>query len=504
MEPFFSPPPPLPHFLASQPLPTAAPPPPPQLITPDALPPQPQVVIPPSPLAFIAPSQTNLDQLHITQVQGATAAPSPPPKQTPNSHKNHPPYHEMIITAIKALNEKTGSSKKAIAKFIDSAYTNLPQSHSALLSNHLKRLKDNGVIITIKNSYALPSINNNLSSAPAPAAAAAPDNGTPSAKRGRGRPPKINTVVALPNPSPNTIPNPSPSTIPNPSPYTIPNPSPNTITTIVGGASPNTTTTIVGGASPNTTTVVVEVQDRSGEVVLPAKRGRGRPPRSIAKPKAIAKPKPKPISGGGGSRPRGRPRKLITDASASASAPPAPQLVPGMVILPTNENTINGAVPLTTVTSITAATPTGRGVGRPRKVNVEASGVAPVVNGAVVKPVSSGKPGRPKKVGSVGRPKKVGAVGRPKRSAGRPARLADAGIVKKTAAVSTGRPVGRPRKVGNNIKDKVVTLLEESLGLGMNQNVPDMYLRLTQLYTIITGRDYNLALAGATAQGNNQ
>ncbi|KAI3915010.1 hypothetical protein MKW98_020557 [Papaver atlanticum] len=497
MEPFFSPPPPLPHFLASQPLPTAAPPPPPQLITPDAPPPQPQVVIPPAPLAFIAPPQTNLDQLHVT-----TTAPSPPPppKQTANNHKNHPPYHEMIITAIKALNEKTGSSKKAIAKFIDSAYTNLPQSHSALLSNHLKRLKDNGVIVTIKNSYALPSINNNLSSAPAAAAAAAPDNGTPSAKRGRGRPPKTNTVVALPNPSPNTIPNPSPYTIPNP------NPSPNTITTIVGGGTPNTTTIIVGGGSPNTTAVVGGVQDRSGEAVLPAKRGRGRPPRSIAKPKAIAKPKPKlkPISGGGGSRPRGRPRKLITDASASGSAPPAPELVPGMVILPTNENTINGAVPLTTVTSTTAATPTGRGVGRPRKVNVEASGVAPVVNGAVVKPVSSGKPGRPKKVGSVGRPRKVGAVGRPKRSAGRPARLADAGIVKKTAAVSTGRPVGRPRKVGNNIKDKVVTLLEESLGLGMNQNVPDMYLRLTQLYTIITGRDYNLALAGATAQGNNQ
>ncbi|KAI3977018.1 hypothetical protein MKX01_008876 [Papaver californicum] len=480
MEPFF-PPPSLPHFLASQPLPTAAPPQPPPLTT-QAPPPPPQVVIPPAPLAFLPLPQTNLDQLHITQVQVATA----PPKQTPNSHNNHPPYAEMIITAIKALNEKTGSSKKAIAKFIDSAYTNLPQSHSALLSNHLKRLKDNGLIITIKNSYTLPPpVNNTNNFSSAPSAAVVASDGTPLPKRGRGRPPKANT-----SPSPNTT--------------TIVGGGSSNTTTIIGGASPNTTT-IIGGASPNTTTVTGGVQDRSDEVLLPAKTGRGPPPRSIAKPKAIAKPKPKPksksIVGGGGSRPRGRPRKLITDASASGSGS---DLVPGMVILPTTEKTINGDVPVTTVTSITA--PTGRGVGRPRKVNVESSTVAPAVNGAVMKPVSSGKPvGRPRKVGSIGRPRKVvGAVGRPRRSAGRPARI-DGGVVKKTAAVSTGRPVGRPRKVGNNIKDRVVTLLEESLGLGMNQSVPDMYIRFTQLYTIITGKDYNPPPAGgATAQGNNQ
>ncbi|KAI3910432.1 hypothetical protein MKX01_034826 [Papaver californicum] len=472
MEPFF--PPSLPHFLASQPLPTAAPPPPPAPLTTQA----PQVVIPPAPLAFLPPPQTNLDQLHITQVQVATA----PPKQTLNNHNNHPPYAEMIITAIKALNEKTGSSKKAIAKFIDSAYANLPQSHSALLSNHLKRLKDNGLIVSIKNSYTLaPPFNNtnNLSSAPAsaPAAVVVASDGTPLPKRGRGRPPKANTSTS-PIPSPNT-------------------------TTIIGGSS--NTTTIIGGASPNTTTVIGGVQDRSDEVLLPAKRGRGRPPRSIAKPKAIAKPKPKSIVVGSGSRPRGRPRKLITDASASGSAAPSgSDLVPGMLILPTNEKNINGDVSVTTVASTTTAptvastttAPTGRGVGRPRKVKVESSTVAPAINGAVVKPVSSGK--------LVGGPRKVGAVGRPRRSAGRPARIGG-GVMKKTAAVSTGRPVGRPRKVGNNMKDRVVTLLEESLGLGMNQSVPDMYIRFTQLYTIITGKDYNLPVAGgATAQGNNQ
>ncbi|MCL7031674.1 hypothetical protein MKW94_026062 [Papaver nudicaule] len=484
MVPFFPPPP---QFAAAQPLPTAAPPP----LTTQTPPPlqQPQVVIPPAPLGFMPPPQTNLAELqHITPPQQVVIPPAPTPlKQSPNSHNNHPPYAEMIITAIKALNEITGSSKIAIAKFIGATYTNLPPNHSALLSHHLKRLKDNGLIITIKNSYTLPSLINlnNPLSPPSASAPGAADSTTP--KRGRGRPPKTNTT---------STPGPSPS----------PNPDLSSETTIVG-----------------------EVQGRSEEVVLPAKRGRGRPPGSIAKPKAISKPKPKPkpivVGGGGGSRGRGRPRKVTSDAFGSGPSGPPAQLaglVPGMVILPaTNENiVVNGGAAATTVVStaptvdvptVASTTPaagSGRPVGRPKKVNVESSTVVPVANGvAVVKPVGSGRSvGRPKKVGAVGRPRKVvGSVGRPKRTVGRPAKFGGGGgVVKKTAAVSTGRPAGRPRKVGNNIKDRVVTLLEESLGLGMNQSVPDMYLRFTQLYNIITGKDYDIALAGATAQGNNQ
>ncbi|KAF9592980.1 hypothetical protein IFM89_019284 [Coptis chinensis] len=88
---------------------------------------------------------------------------------------NHPPYAEMIVSAIKALKEKKGSSKKAIAKYIDSTYVNLPQSHSALLTHHLKRLKKNGMVLMVKHSYKLPN-----SSVGADGVV----------KRGRGRPPK--------------------------------------------------------------------------------------------------------------------------------------------------------------------------------------------------------------------------------------------------------------------------------------------------------------------------
>lgn len=70
---------------------------------------------------------------------------------------NHPPYAEMIYRAIEALKEKDGSSKTAIAKYIEEAYTDLPPAHSTLLTHHLKRLKDTGLLIMLKKSYKLPS-----------------------------------------------------------------------------------------------------------------------------------------------------------------------------------------------------------------------------------------------------------------------------------------------------------------------------------------------------------
>ncbi|KAL0464162.1 UNVERIFIED_CONTAM: hypothetical protein Slati_0303800 [Sesamum latifolium] len=52
----------------------------------------------------------------------------------------------MITAAISALKERNGSSKRAIAKYIETHYANLPPTHSALLTHHLKRLKINGQI----------------------------------------------------------------------------------------------------------------------------------------------------------------------------------------------------------------------------------------------------------------------------------------------------------------------------------------------------------------------
>ncbi|KAJ4961320.1 hypothetical protein NE237_021230 [Protea cynaroides] len=85
--------------------------------------------------------------------------------------KQLPSLPEMILAAITALNEQTGSSKTAIAKYIESQHGDLLGGPSTLLTQHLNRMKDNGELIMVKNNYLLPS----------------PDNPP---KRGRGRPPK--------------------------------------------------------------------------------------------------------------------------------------------------------------------------------------------------------------------------------------------------------------------------------------------------------------------------
>ncbi|KAJ8436230.1 hypothetical protein Cgig2_023405 [Carnegiea gigantea] len=76
----------------------------------------------------------------------------------------------MIIAAIDALNEKMGSNKTSISKYIESKYQNLPAGHSTLLRHHLNRMKDTGELIFWKNNYMKPDPN--------------------FIRRGRGRPPK--------------------------------------------------------------------------------------------------------------------------------------------------------------------------------------------------------------------------------------------------------------------------------------------------------------------------
>ena len=99
----------------------------------------------------------------------------------------------MITTAIGALNEPTGSSKKAIAKYLERTYGDLPPSHPALLTHHLKRLRNSGQVVMVKHSYMLPRSGDDDARAHAHAHALAlpphpgPDSGP---KRGRGRPPK--------------------------------------------------------------------------------------------------------------------------------------------------------------------------------------------------------------------------------------------------------------------------------------------------------------------------
>lgn len=88
---------------------------------------------------------------------------------------------KMIIKAIVDLNERKGSSSRAIAKYIDATFSNLPHSHAALLVHHLRRLKKKGVLQMVKHSYKLPKNASTKTDAP---------------KRGPGRPPKPKPSVA--------------------------------------------------------------------------------------------------------------------------------------------------------------------------------------------------------------------------------------------------------------------------------------------------------------------
>ncbi|KAK7301937.1 hypothetical protein RJT34_12814 [Clitoria ternatea] len=91
--------------------------------------------------------------------------------QVINKLPSLPPYPEMILKAIEALNEENGSNKSSISKYIESTYGGLPQGHKALLNVHLAKMRDSGVLVFWKNNYTK-------------------RDPTAPPRRGRGRPPK--------------------------------------------------------------------------------------------------------------------------------------------------------------------------------------------------------------------------------------------------------------------------------------------------------------------------
>ncbi|XVF03214.1 hypothetical protein REPUB_Repub04eG0242100 [Reevesia pubescens] len=116
---------------------------------------------------------------------------------------NHPPYSDMICEAIGALKDKNGSSKRAIAKYIESAYNDLPPTHSALLTHHLKSLKNNGILIMVKKSYKLASSTSRSEALVPDSSPPNPSDASVGPKRGRGRPPKPKSST-LPVTDPNS------------------------------------------------------------------------------------------------------------------------------------------------------------------------------------------------------------------------------------------------------------------------------------------------------------
>lgn len=180
----------------------------------------------------------------------------------------------MITTAIGALNERTGSSKKAIAKYIQRTFDDLPPSHPALLTHHLKRLRSSGQVVMVKHSYMLPRSGDDAHALP-------PHPGpVPGPKRGRGRPPK---------------------------PKIPPQPTPESVLMAVGLVDGPVVPKRSPGRPPKSGVLHAP---RPNSIDGP-KRGPGRPPK--AQLGGVVPPRPAGVTKVSVSgRPRGRPRKILT------------------------------------------------------------------------------------------------------------------------------------------------------------------------------------------------
>ncbi|OWM81987.1 HMG-Y-related protein A-like [Punica granatum] len=183
---------------------------------------------------------------------------NPAPEGAPPSPAggNQPNYPEMIMAAIESLNDKNGSNKSAISRYIEASYSDLPPSHSTLIAHYLNKMKLSGEIVMAKNNYMKPDPNAppkrgrgrppKPKEAPAPAAVAA------SSPRPRGRPPKPKDQLASRPPPPPKRGGPAP-----------------TVTGKKRGRPPKAKPAAAAPAAP-----VPAAAD--GSVV---KRGRGRPPK---------------------------------------------------------------------------------------------------------------------------------------------------------------------------------------------------------------------------------
>ncbi|KAI3855395.1 hypothetical protein MKX03_025353 [Papaver bracteatum] len=75
--------------------------------------------------------------------------------RAPKTAPSHPSYFEMIKEALVSLNEKSGSSPHAIAKFISEKHKDLPSNFNKMLGVQLKNCTANGKLTKIKASFKL-------------------------------------------------------------------------------------------------------------------------------------------------------------------------------------------------------------------------------------------------------------------------------------------------------------------------------------------------------------
>ncbi|XP_073056392.1 uncharacterized protein [Primulina eburnea] len=343
---------------------------------------------------------------------------------------NHPPYAEIIKDAIASLNERNGSSKRAIAKYIKTHHTNLPPTHASLLASHLKRLRDDGLILMVKNSYKL------AGSAPPPPVSV---NGADSSgkKKRPGRPPKNKSVQdALPVFGEQSLPE---------------NPVPD-----ITSQQQNAATGPLGSVNVATGPV-------GGPVVGGTPRGRGRPPKQGGVKRGRGRPK---INGGlqvSVGRSRGRPKKnaaspVMAGTSRGRGRPPQVANAEGKVadvdggtvgstavVVGTGGASIvaGGGVSLVAGKRRGRPPTSGSEVKKPRKVT---TGGASIVAGGGLSQVAGKRRGRPpKEAGSeVKTPNKVAAEEpkKPRKLSGKPL-----GRPKKTASTSGSQTPVNPQQI---------------------------------------------------------
>ncbi|GFP86235.1 histone h1.2 [Phtheirospermum japonicum] len=292
----------------------------------------------------------------------ASAAASTVANPTPAhaSAHNHPPYAEMITASISALNERDGSSKRAIAKYIESQYSDLPSTHDSLLTHHLKRLKINGQLLMVKHSYKLPGsasapVNGAVNAVPSDPASSGP-------KRRPGRPPK-----------------PKPDSVQVAVPVFEPPINMNAVPVSVLAAEPSQPNVVIGPANGPAAA--------GGQPV----RGRGRPPKSGGLKRGPGRP---PASGGLKRGP-GRPPKTGGPTISAAHVRKGPGRPRGRPPKPIN--VVEGLVP----TGVPAA---------------------PGAAGRGVAPVAGKRRGRPPRAGGEKRPRNVnaGQPNKPRQLSGKP------------------------------------------------------------------------------------
>ncbi|XP_022884930.1 uncharacterized protein LOC111401429 [Olea europaea var. sylvestris] len=346
----------------------------------------------------------------------AHIAPAANPTPTKVPANNHPTYAEMITAAIGALKERNGSSKRAIAKYIESQYSNLPPTHSALLTHHMKRLKNSGQVLMVKNSYKLPrstsvpvTANGNGNSVSNPASVGP--------KRRPGRPPKY-AQAAVPNVIPVFAPE-----------AHLAMPVTNDVPIVVPGTKLNMA---IGPGS-----VYVSMGSVNGDASGAGdgkKRDRGRPPKQGGPNQGALKKGPgRPFKSLGVSveRPRGRPK---SDSSSAG-------VVTGM--------TARGR-PKKMVSATGVVKVTGRPRGRPPKPRDVVAGVTPpAAVGGIVAPVAVGMPtGATLVVGSGGVALAVRKrPGRPPKGGGEAKKpLKQPTMRLKKLRKLSGKPLGRPKK----------------------------------------------------------